>query len=92
MIGLTQEYEVDPNQPLFILDGFETTLKTISDLSMDRVQKYYGAERCGSHGNLWLESGEWCCGGGDEGSCPGTLRLTYNGNLNLLLLIYRIII
>ena len=38
VIGLTQEYEVDPNQPLFILDGFETTLKTISDLSMDRVQ------------------------------------------------------
>ena len=38
VIGLTQEYEIDPNQPLFILDGFETTLQTISDLSMDRVQ------------------------------------------------------
>ncbi len=38
VIGLTQEYETDPNQPLFILDGFETTLATISDLSMDRVE------------------------------------------------------
>lgn len=38
IVGLTDEYETDPNQPLFILDGFETTLQTISDLSMDRVQ------------------------------------------------------
>ncbi|MBP5278010.1 MAG: carboxypeptidase-like regulatory domain-containing protein, partial [Prevotella sp.] len=36
--GLTEEYVNDPNQPLFILDGFESTLATISDLSMDRVQ------------------------------------------------------
>ncbi len=35
---LTQEYSVDPNQPLFILDGFETTLQEIQDLNMDRVE------------------------------------------------------
>jgi hypothetical protein len=38
VIGLTEEFGTDPNQPLFILDGFETTLATISDLSMDRVE------------------------------------------------------
>ena len=38
VVGLTEEYNTDPNQPLFILDGFESTLATISDLSMDRVQ------------------------------------------------------
>lgn len=38
VLGLTSEYDTDPNQPLFILDGFETTLQKISDLSMDRVQ------------------------------------------------------
>lgn len=38
IVGLKQEYDTDPNQPLFILDGFETTLQTISDLSMDRVE------------------------------------------------------
>ncbi|MDR0544232.1 MAG: SusC/RagA family TonB-linked outer membrane protein [Odoribacteraceae bacterium] len=38
VIGLTEQYGTDPNQPLFILDGFETTLRTISDLSMDRVE------------------------------------------------------
>ncbi|MCC8173682.1 MAG: TonB-dependent receptor plug domain-containing protein [Odoribacter sp.] len=38
IIGLTEEYQTDPNQPLFILDGFESNLQTISDLSMDRVE------------------------------------------------------
>ena len=37
VIGLTEEYSSNPNQPLFILDGFESTLAIISDLSMDRV-------------------------------------------------------
>lgn len=35
---LSQEYSTDPNQPLFILDGFETDLQTIQDLNMDRVE------------------------------------------------------
>lgn len=37
IVGLETEYSTNPNQPLFILDGFETTLSTITDLSMDRV-------------------------------------------------------
>ena len=83
VIGLTQEYEVDPNQPLFILDGFETTLKTISDWSMDRVQSItvrkdaaataiYGSKA--ANGVVVVET---------KAPAPGTLRLTYNGNLNL---------
>lgn len=35
--GLRDEFSSDPNQPLFILDGFETSLKTIVDLDMNRV-------------------------------------------------------
>lgn len=35
--GFKEEYGTDPNQPLFILDGFETTLATIMNLSLDRV-------------------------------------------------------
>lgn len=38
LIGLTDEFASNPNQPLFILDGFESTLKIIADLSMDRVE------------------------------------------------------
>ena len=35
--GLKEEYGTDPNQPLFILDGFETTLETVMNLNMNRV-------------------------------------------------------
>lgn len=37
VMGLKEEYGTDPNQPLFILDGFETDLKTVMDLNMNRV-------------------------------------------------------
>ena len=35
--SLRDDFTEDPNQPLFILDGFETTLRTIVDLDMNRV-------------------------------------------------------
>lgn len=31
------QYENDPNQPLFILDGFESDLKTIANLDVNRI-------------------------------------------------------
>jgi len=34
---LGDEFGANPNQPLFILDGFETTLRVITDLDMNRV-------------------------------------------------------
>ena len=37
VVGLKEEYGTDPNQPLFILDGFETTIETIMNLNMNRV-------------------------------------------------------
>ena len=35
--NLNDQFNADPNQPLFILDGFETTLQAIYDLDMNRV-------------------------------------------------------
>jgi TonB-linked SusC/RagA family outer membrane protein len=35
--SLKDQFGSDPNQPLFILDGFEATLQTIIDLDMNRV-------------------------------------------------------
>jgi len=35
--ALRDQFGNDPNQPLFILDGFETSLRTILDLDMNRV-------------------------------------------------------
>ena len=37
IVNLKEDYAVDPNQPLFILDGFEVDLQTIVDLNMERV-------------------------------------------------------
>lgn len=39
VVNLREEYETDPNQPLFILDGFEVPLQTIVDLNMERDRK-----------------------------------------------------
>lgn len=37
VVGFKEEYGTDPNQPLFILDGFETTLEAVMNLNMNRV-------------------------------------------------------
>lgn len=36
--SIRDEFSSDPNQPLFILDGFETNLRTIVDLDMNIIQ------------------------------------------------------
>ncbi len=83
IVGLTEEYDTDPNQPLFILDGFESDLQTISDLSMDRVQSItllkdaaataiYGSKA--ANGVVVVET---------KLPMMGSLRVNYNGNLQL---------
>ena len=83
IVGLTDEYETDPNQPLFILDGFESDLETINDLSMDRVQSItvlkdaaataiYGSKA--ANGVVVVET---------KLPAMGLLRVNYNGNLQL---------
>jgi TonB-linked SusC/RagA family outer membrane protein len=80
VIGLTEEYGTDPNQPLFILDGFESTLQVISDFSMDRIESItilkdaaataiYGSKA--ANGVVVIES---------KRPTPGRLRLNYNLN------------
>jgi len=82
VIGLTEQYGTDPNQPLFILDGFESSLSVISDLSMDRVQSItilkdasataiYGSKA--SNGVVVVET---------KKPEAGRLKVNYNGNLS----------
>jgi len=83
IIGMKEELEADPNQPLFILDGFETTLQTIIDLDMDRVASItilkdaagtalYGSRA--SNGVLVFET---------KKPKPGALTLSYSGNVGI---------
>ena len=36
-ISLRSKYDNQPNQPLFILDGFETSIETVMDMDMNRI-------------------------------------------------------
>lgn len=38
MLGQRDELSTDPNQPLFILDGFESSLQAINDLDINRIE------------------------------------------------------
>ena len=80
---LNGEYLTNPNQPLFILDGFETNLSKIIDLDMNIVESMtllkdatakaiYGAKA--ANGVVVIET---------RRPDAGKMRVTYNGNLNI---------
>ena len=83
--GIKEEYGTDPNQPLFILDGFETTLETIMNLNMNRVASVtilkdaastaiYGSKA--SNGVVVIET---------KAPARGRLQLSYKGDYGLSL-------
>lgn len=83
VVGLKTEFDNDPNQPLFILDGIETTLETIVNLNMDRVASVtilkdaastaiYGSKA--ANGVIVVETVQ---------PEAGKLRLSYNGNYGI---------
>ena len=83
--GLKEEYGADPNQPLFILDGFETTIETIMNLNMNRVASVtilkdaastaiYGSKA--SNGVVVIET---------KAPARGRLQLSYKGDFGLSL-------
>lgn len=83
IVGFKEQFGEDPNQPLFILDGFETTLQTIMDLSMDRIASVtilkdaastaiYGSKA--ANGVIVVET---------KVPEQGRLKLSYNGNFDV---------
>lgn len=83
VVGLKEQFGEDPNQPLFILDGFETSLQTIMDLNIDRIASatilkdaastaIYGAKA--ANGVVVIET---------KSPEKGKLRVSYNGSLDL---------
>jgi TonB-linked SusC/RagA family outer membrane protein len=82
-VNLNDQFSSDPNQPLFILDGFESTLQAIYDLDMNRVASVtilkdaastalYGAKA--SNGVVVVET---------KRPVPGKLQLSYNGDFSV---------
>ena len=85
VVGLKEEYGTDPNQPLFILDGFETSIETIMNLNMNRVASVtilkdaastaiYGSKA--SNGVVVIET---------KAPARGRLQLSYKGDFGLSL-------
>ncbi len=83
MLGLRDELDADPNQPLFILDGFESTLEAINDLDINRVASItilkdaastaiYGSKA--ANGVVVVETVK---------PESGKLQVSYNGNINV---------
>jgi TonB-linked SusC/RagA family outer membrane protein len=79
---LNNQFSSDPNQPLFILDGFESTLQAVYDLDMNRVASItilkdaastalYGAKA--SNGVIVVET---------KRPVPGELRVSYTGDFS----------
>lgn len=78
---LNEQFNQDPNEPLFILDGFETTLQIIYDLDMNRVASItilkdaastalYGSKA--SNGVVVVET---------KRPVPGRLQMSYNADM-----------
>jgi TonB-linked SusC/RagA family outer membrane protein len=81
--SLKDQFNSDPNQPLFILDGFRVTLDVINNLDMNRVGSVtilkdasstalYGAQA--ANGVVVIET---------KKPRPGKMRLTYSGDFNV---------
>lgn len=81
--GLQSDYDGNPNEPLFILDGFETSKTAVFDLDMNRVasvtilkdaaaKAIYGAKA--ANGVIVIET---------IAPTAGALRVNYQGNVSL---------
>ena len=81
--GLSDKYGNDPDQPLFILDGFETTLQRISDMSMDRIESITILKDAASTAIYGSKAANGVVVVETKKPEAGKLRFTYNGNYNL---------
>ena len=81
--GLESEYENDPNQPLFILDGMETTLEAIVNLNMDRVASVTILKDAASTAIYGSKAANGVVVVETKAPVAGQLRVAYNGNYTL---------
>ncbi len=83
IVGLKEQFSVDPNQPLFILDGFETSLRTIVDLDMDRVESITILKDAASTAIYGSKAANGVVVVETRKPLKGELRVSYNGNFNI---------
>ena len=83
IVGLTEENFVNPNQPLFILDGFESTLSAVNDLDMDRVASITILKDAAATAINGSKAANGVIVVETKKPEPGQLRVNYNGNFSI---------
>lgn len=80
---MKSKYQTNPNQPLFIIDGFEQSIDKIMDMDMNRIESVtllkdatakalYGSK--GANGVIVIET---------KKPSSGRLKVSYTGSLNI---------
>ena len=77
------DYEGNQNQPLFILDGFETTIEKIYDLDMNRIQSVTILKDAAAKAIYGSKAGNGVVVVQTIRPKSGEMRISYNGNLNI---------
>lgn len=76
-------YAGNPNQPLFILDGFETTIQKVYDLDMNRVKSVTLLKDAAAKAVYGSKAGNGVVVIETEQPKQGRLRVSYSGDLNI---------
>jgi TonB-linked SusC/RagA family outer membrane protein len=77
------DYEVNPNEPLFILDGIETSLTEINDININRIESITILKDAGSTAIYGSRGGNGVVIVETVKPKAGQLRLTYDGKMQL---------
>lgn len=81
--NLNDQFNADPNQPLFILDGFETTLQTIYDLDMNRIASITILKDAASTALYGSKAANGVVVVETKRPVPGRLQATYVGDFSV---------
>jgi TonB-linked SusC/RagA family outer membrane protein len=77
------DYSANPNQPLFILDGTETTIQVINDMDINRIESITILKDAGSTAIYGSRGGNGVVIVETVKPKEGQLRLSYSGNMML---------
>jgi TonB-linked SusC/RagA family outer membrane protein len=78
--NIESEWGDDPNLPIFILDGFEVSIQTVMDLSMDRIASLNILKDAASMAMYGSRAANGVVIVETEKPQPGELQFSYNGS------------
>lgn len=81
--NIAGDYDGNANEPLFILDGFETTLEKVWDLDMNRVESVTILKDAAAKAVYGSKAGNGVVVIQTVRPKTGKIRISYNGNLNI---------